>query len=225
MKLLLIEDEAGLAESILAYLVGEGYACEWVSTFDEAQEKIHLYTYDCLLVDITLPGGSGLDLINQLKSARLESGIIIISAKNSIDDKIAGLELGSDDYLTKPFHLSELNARIKSIIRRRNFNGNRDIIFDAIHIQPDEQRVEVNGTLIILTKKEYDLLMYLIANKNRVLAKESIAEHLWGDSADMMDNFDFIYTHIKNLRRKLIEQGCPDYIRSVYGSGYKLTTA
>jgi DNA-binding response OmpR family regulator len=225
MKVLLIEDEVAMAESILEYLGSEGYRCEWVRTADAAQEKIHLYAYDCLLVDIALPDGNGLDLIDTLKKDHLETGIIIISARNSIDDKIAGLNLGSDDYLTKPFHLSELNARIKSIIRRRSFSGNRAVSFDRICIQPDQQRVEANGQVISLTKKEYDLLMYLIANKNRVLSKESIAEYLWGDTADLMDNFDFIYTHIKNLRRKLLDEGCPDYIQSVYGVGYKLAVA
>lgn len=223
MKLLLVEDEVALAQSVMTYLTGEGYACEWVSTYDRAAEKINLYQYDCLLVDITLPGGSGLSLVKTLKSARSEAGIIIISAKNALNDKITGLELGADDYLTKPFYLSELNARIKSIIRRRNFGGNPDVLFGEIRIRPEEQRVEVGDREVVLTKKEYNLLLYLVANKNRVLSKESIAEHLWGDSADMMDSFDFIYTHVKNLRRKLLDLGCPDYIRSVYGSGYKLT--
>ena len=164
-------------------------------------------------------------LIETLKKSHPETGVIIISARDSIDDKIKGLDLGSDDYLTKPVHLSELNARIKSVIRRRNFMGNQAVVFDQIWIQPDEQRVKANGQPISLTKKEYDLLLYLVVNKNRVLSRESIAEHVWGDSADLMDNFDFIYTHIKNLRRKLTDEGCPDYISSVYGAGYKLTVA
>jgi DNA-binding response OmpR family regulator len=174
-----------------------------------------------VLVDITLPGGNGLDIIRQLKKARSKAGIIIISAKNSLDDKIEGLELGADDYLPKPFHLSELNARIKSVVRRRNFEGNSEIRFGEITIDPEAKSVAVNGKAVTVTKKEFGLLLFFISNKNRVITKESIAEHLWGDNMDMADSYDFIYSHIKNLRKKLIEAGSADYIKTIYGAGYK----
>jgi DNA-binding response OmpR family regulator len=168
-----------------------------------------------------LPGGSGLQLIQQLKKADMEGGVIIISANDSVDDKIKGLEMGSDDYLTKPFHLSELNARIKSIIRRWNFKGNTEIKFNEIKILPESHEVFVNDTIIPLTVKEYDLLLFFISNKSKVIPKDSIAEHLWGDNMDQTDSFEFIYTHIKNLRKKLVQAGSKDYINTVYGIGYK----
>ena len=221
MKILLIEDEKELCRSIEAYLTQENYLCEYAMTYDHAIEKINLYLYDCVVVDITLPDGTGLDIIRDLKKNKKETGIIIISAKNSLDDKITGLDIGADDYLTKPFHLSELNARIKSIIRRRTFGGNNEIIINEIQILPDQMQVMVNGKEIILTKKEFDLLIFFISNKNRVLTKEAIAEHLWGEEIDMADSFDFIYTHIKNLRKKMLEKGGNDYINTIYGMGYK----
>jgi DNA-binding response OmpR family regulator len=223
MKILLIEDELQLAQSILSYLQQEGFLCEWAKAWDEGDEKIYIYNYDCALIDITLPGGSGLELVKQLKQRHPETGIIIISAKNAIDDKINGLDLGADDYMTKPFHLAELNSRIRSLLRRRKFGGNQEIVFSEICILPDEQQVKVHGEKVLLTKKEYDLLLFFIANKNRVLTKEAIAEHLWGDHADMVDSLDFIYSHIKNLRKKLEERGSLDYIQTVYGAGYKFS--
>jgi DNA-binding response OmpR family regulator len=221
MKVLLIEDEKALAQSIAEFLQQENYLCETAMTFNEAIEKIHLYEYDCLLVDISLPDGNGLNIIRELKKSKIETGIIIISARNSLDDKITGLDIGADDYLTKPFHLPELNARLKSVIRRRAFGGSNEILFNEIRIDPDKMEVSVNKKPVVLTRKEYDLLIYFLANKDRVLSKESIAEHLWGDEIDMVDSFDFIYTHIKNLRKKMLEKGSKDYIRTVYGIGYK----
>lgn len=221
MKILIIEDEESLAHPLREYLASEGHVCEWVSTYQAAEEKIGVYDYDCVLVDIMLPGGSGLDLVDLLKKTQSQAGIIIISAKNALDDKILGLELGADDYLTKPFHLSELNARIKSIQRRRQFAGNREIKFGDIRMVPDSKEVWVNDSEIVLTRKEYDLLMYLVANSNRVLSKGAISEHLYGDEIDQANSFDFLYSHMKNLRKKLSEHGCPDYIQTVYGVGYK----
>jgi DNA-binding response OmpR family regulator len=221
MKLLIIEDEKSLADSICEYFHQEGHICEKVESLSKADEKICLYKYDCIIVDIGLPDGSGLEIINKLKQKKSETGIIIVSARNALSDKIDGLEIGADDYLTKPFHLSELNARLKSVIRRRNFNGNNEIVCNEIIIYPDSMEVLVNKKPVALTKKELDLLLFFIVNKNRVVTKESIAEHLWGDNYDLVDSYDFIYTHIKNLRRKLIEQGCTDYIQTVYGMGYK----
>jgi len=224
MKFLLIEDEKELARSITEYLAKENYLCESVESYKEAVEKINLYKYDCIIVDITLPDGSGLNIIRELKNINPETGIIIISAKNSLDDKITGLEIGADDYLTKPFHLPELNARLKSVIRRRNFGGKNEIIFNEIIILPDQMEVAVQGHPIILTKKEYDLLIFFLSNKERVVTKEAIAEHLWGDEMDMADSFDFIYTHIKNLRKKIMEKGGNDYILTIYGIGYKFSS-
>jgi DNA-binding response OmpR family regulator len=221
MKILIIEDEKSLADSIADYLRQEGYMCEKAAKLAVADEKTDLYAYDCIIVDIGLPDGNGLEVIKKLKGQKSETGIIIISARNALTDKIDGLEIGADDYLTKPFHLSELNARIKSIIRRRNFKGSTEIVCNEISISPDEMAVSVSGAPVSLTKKEYDLLLYFIVNKNRVITKESIAEHLWGDNFDLVESFDFIYTHIKNLRRKLLEKGCSDYIQTIYGMGYK----
>lgn len=224
MKILLVEDEKGLSDSISTFLKQEGYLCEVVTDFKSADEKIELYQYDCILVDINLPDGNGLNLVKALKKLKAQAGIIIISARNSVDDKIEGLDLGADDYLSKPFSLAELNSRIKSVLRRRKFDGNDEIVFNEITIKPNESTVLVNGASVTLTKKEYDLILFLISNKNRILTKETIAEHLWGDDMDMADSYDFIYTHIKNLRKKLVEKGCQDYMKTVYGMGYKFTT-
>jgi DNA-binding response OmpR family regulator len=224
MKILIVEDEIDLSNSIASYLRQEKFNCETVLRYADAVEKINLYNYDVVIVDITLPDGNGLDIIKELKKNRSKSGIIIISAKHALDDKILGLEIGADDYLTKPFHLSELNARVKSIIRRRDFDGNNDIILDEMKINPELGTVQVNDQNLTLTRKEYDLLIFFLANKNRVLSKESIAEHLWGDDIDLVDSYDFLYSHIKNLRKKIIEKGGRDYIQTVYGLGYKFAT-
>ncbi len=220
MKILLIEDEPELRKAIKLFLYNEGYTVESADDYLKASEKIANYDYDCILVDITLPKGNGLDLIKQLKSNHSKAGVIIISAKNSLDDKIVGLDMGADDYLPKPFHLSELNARIKSLIRRRNFEGNKNIIVNEISINPENRSVKVKNEEVGLTSKEYDLLLYFISNKNRVLSKSNIAEHLVGDHADQIDSHDFIYTHLKNLRKKLLEKGCQDYVQTIYGIGY-----
>lgn len=222
MKLLLVEDELDLQESIVTYLESEGFSIETAANYLDGEEKVSIYNYDCLIIDITLPGGSGLDLIRLLKQKDTEAGVIIISAKNSLDDKLTGLDIGADDYLTKPFHLSELNARVKSIIRRRNFKGGNSLGYNEIEVTFDSRQVFVTGKEITLTKKEYDLLLFFITNQSKVLDKEAIAEHLWGDNISLMaDSYDFIYTHIKNLRKKLIDAGSKDYIHTVYGIGYQ----
>ena len=220
MKILLIEDEAELRKSIKLYLYQEGYVVESAADFEIASEKIANYSYDCVLLDITLPKGNGLDIISQLKQYQSKAGIIIISAKNSIDDKIAGLDLGADDYLAKPFNLAELNSRIKALIRRKNFDGNNAITINEITIIPEARSVTVNNELVNLTAKEYDLLLFFISNKNRVVSKNTIAEHLWGDDSDQVDSHDFIYVHLRNLRKKLAEKGCIDYVQTIYGIGY-----
>jgi DNA-binding response OmpR family regulator len=223
MKILVVEDEKALSDSIVEYLTKVGYLCETALTFAEAVEKSNLFSYDCIIVDINLPGGSGLDLIRMLRQNRAGAGIIIISARNELDDRITGLDIGADDYLVKPFHLAELNARVRSVIRRMAFSGSNEIVFNELRILPDEKLVFVNDQPVTLTKKEFDLLIFFLSNKDRVLGKESIAEHLWGEDMDLADSFDFIYTHIKNLRKKLMEKGSEDYIRTMYGLGYKFT--
>ena len=220
MKILLIEDEPDLRKSIKQYLHQEGYVVESAADFVKAYEKAGVYDYDCILVDITLPKGSGLDIVKQLKDKGSKAGIIIISAKNSSTDKIKGLDLGADDYLAKPFDLAELNSRIKALIRRRNFDGNKSIIVNEITIVPEQRQVSVKGEAVILTAKEYDLLMFFVSNKNRVVSKNSIAEHLWGDDSDQMDSHDFIYVHLRNLRKKLMDKGSNDYVQTIYGIGY-----
>jgi len=221
MKILVVEDEKGLSASIVSYLKMSGHVCESAQDYRSAQEKISIYQYDCALIDINLPDGSGLDIIKQLKQDKNSTGIIIISARDSIDDRIKGLDLGADDYLVKPFDLAELNARIKSLFRRISFEGSNIINAGELQINPDEFQVKFNNELLDLTKKEFNLLMFLVSNAKRVLAKESIAEHIWGDNIDMADSYDFVYAHIKNLRKKLQEKGLQDYIQTIYGIGYK----
>jgi DNA-binding response OmpR family regulator len=221
MKILIVEDEPVLNKSMVDYLSSQQYLCESVSNYRDALEKTELYQYDCIVLDIMLPDGTGLQILQALKAANKTDGVIIISAKNELDDKIKGLNLGADDYLTKPFHLSELSVRIAAIIRRKNLQGSNLLTFEEITIDVPAKVVTVNNTNIILTRKEYELLVYFVINKNRVLSKNTIAEHLWGDDMDMADNYDFIYAHIKNLRKKLLNAGAADYIQSVYGMGYK----
>ncbi len=224
MKILIIEDELGLQSSIAQYLTSEGNVCSSASTYAEALDRLEMYNYDCILLDLTLPDGDGLQLINYLKRMNKSEGVIIISARNSIDQKIEGLSLGADDYLIKPFHLSELNARILAIVRRKSAQGDRHIEFNEIRIDLDAKEVIVNDQVIYMTKKEFDLLLYFVANKGKVISKSAAVEHIWGDNADMADSFDFIYTHIKNIRKKLTDSGSKDYFQSVYGVGYKFTS-
>ncbi|MEO8471176.1 MAG: response regulator transcription factor [Chryseolinea sp.] len=221
MKILVIEDERILAESIGSHLGKEGFIVEVALSYDDATEKINLYSYDCVVVDINLPDGTGFDIVEMLKKIKSASGIIIISARDALEDRIKSLEIGSDDYLTKPFHLSELNARVKALLRRRQFGGSNDILYNEIRINYNARTVFVNNIEVPLSKKEYDLLLYFISNVNIALTKASMAEHLWGDNIDSADSFDILYSHIKNLRKKLTDKGCQDYIQSIYGIGYK----
>ncbi|HTB99744.1 MAG TPA: response regulator transcription factor [Ferruginibacter sp.] len=221
MKILIIEDEPSLNKSMADYLNAQQYLVEAVGNYEDALEKIEYYHYDCIVLDLTLPDGNGLHLLEVLKKNFKTDGVIIISARNQLDDKIKGLQLGADDYLTKPFHLSELSVRIAAIIRRKNLQGSNTLSFEDIKLEIEGKTVSVSGKEITLTKKEYDLLLYFIINKNKVLSKNAIAEHLWGDDMDLADNYDFIYTHIKNIRKKLMQAGTGDYIRSVYAMGYK----
>jgi DNA-binding response OmpR family regulator len=221
MKILLIEDEKGLSDAITMYLKLNDYICELAETYKEAEEKTGLYSYDCILLDINLPDGFGLELIKRIKKSIHPTGIIIISARDTIDDRIKGLELGADDYLVKPFDLAELNARIKSLIRRMNFKGSNIIQAGELTIYPDEFKVAHKEEFLDFTRKEFSLLIFLISNANRVIAKETIAQHIWGDDFDMAESFDFVYTHVKNLRKKLNDRGLGEYIQTVYGIGYK----
>jgi DNA-binding response OmpR family regulator len=223
MKILLIEDEQELAKSIQAYLSGNDFVCKWVGDLSSAIDKILMYDYDCILLDLMLPDGNGFKILSKLKELNKTEGVIIISAKETLETRIEGLQLGADDYLTKPFHLSELLVRIQALIRRKQFNGNNKVVFNEIEIDVLSKVVKINNTIVELTKKEIDLLLYLIGNKNRVLSKSAIAEHLSGDMADMMDNHDFVYAHIKNLKKKLKNAGSKSYIKTVYGLGYKWT--
>ncbi|MEP7277438.1 MAG: response regulator transcription factor [Bacteroidota bacterium] len=223
MKILIIEDEPALTDSICSYLNSENFVCETAVDFNSAIEKISLYDYACIILDIGLPGGSGLEILQELRHNRKNDGVIIISARNSVNDKVTGLKNGADDYLAKPFHLSELSARVDAIIRRKTFQGKDTIEIGELSVSTRDKTVIANGRTIDLTRMEYDLLLYFTSNKNRVISKGALVEHLWGDHMDMTANYDFLYTHIKNLRRKLLQAGCPDYIKSVYGLGYKFT--
>ncbi|PBQ32768.1 DNA-binding response regulator [Sphingobacteriaceae bacterium] len=221
MKILVVEDEKELASNIEAYLHGQGYRCEFAETFSQAVDKISAFQYDCILLDIMLPGGSGLKVLEEIKKQNKQDGVIIISAKDSLDDKIKGLEIGADDYIAKPFHLSELSARIHSLLRRKQFGSSNILTLNELQINLLAKTLTVNNNPVSLTKKEFDLLLLFIGNKNRIISKNALAEHLSGDMADMLDNHDFVYAHIKNMKRKLTDAGYGNYLKTVYGTGYK----
>lgn len=221
MKILIVEDETEIAQSIKDYFKPNGVQCETAENYREALDKIGMYDYDCILLDLMLPDGDGFDILRKLKSEKKMEGVIIISAKETLDTRIEGFNLGADDYLTKPFHLSELLVRMQALIRRKNFKGNNIVSFNEISIDIFARTVYVDDKPVDLTRKEIDLLLYLIGNENKVLSKGAIAEHLSGDMADMLDNHDFIYAHIKNLKKKLTKAGSGDYIKTIYGLGYK----
>ena len=223
MKLLVIEDEKAFSDSICRYLDGEQYITEAVYNAQNAMEKIELYDYACIILDISLPDGNGLEILRALKANNKEEGVIIISAKNALDDKLNGLKEGADDYLVKPFHLPELAARVAAIIRRKSFGGKNIISFDLVKMDLNQRILSVRDKEIELTKKEYELLLYFLGNKNKVISKNALASHLWGDDMDMVGNYDLIYSHIKNLKKKLAQAGAPEYIKAVYGVGYKFS--
>ncbi len=221
MKILLIEDEIELAKSIQLYLTGNEMVCEWASKIVEALQKIEIHDYDCIVLDLMLPDGNGFEILKELKKQKKEEGVIIISAKETLETKIEGFNFGADDYLTKPFHLAELLVRIQALVRRKQFHGNNILKFNEIELNILSKSVKINDKEVIFTKKEIELLLFLIGNSNKVLSKSSIAEHLSGDLAEMLDNHDFVYAHIKNLKKKLNEAGANDYIKTIYGLGYK----
>jgi DNA-binding response OmpR family regulator len=222
VKILIVEDEFDLLTSLVAFSDKEKYHTEVARTFSEASERISLYDYDCILLDINLPDGNGLRLLEDLKEMNKTNGVIIISARNSIDDKIKGLNLGADDYLTKPFHFSELNARIQAVIRRKKFDAPHNLLFGNIEIHLEQHTTKVKNQVINLTKKEFDILQHLIANRNRVISKNSLAEYIWGDHVDNVDSFDFLFVHIKNLKKKLRQAQADAEIKNIYGVGYQI---
>ena len=223
MKILIVEDEPDLRETIRISLLKEHFVVETAADYFSALDKVNDYDYDCILLDIMLPGGSGLDLLRELTRLHRSDSVLIISAKDSLDDKVEGLELGADDYLTKPFHLAELNARVKSVIRRRQAKGDVSITVGNLLLYPDKRQVEVGGVPLQLNRKEFDLLYYFIVNPNRVINKMSLAESVWGDNIDQADSLDFIYSQVKNLRRKLKQADATVELKAVYGFGYKLS--
>lgn len=223
MKVLVVEDEASLLRSITEYFRKEDFLCEGAGSYAEGIARIEDFHYDCIILDINLPGGSGLDLLHYLRAHKKEDGVIIISARDSLDDRIAGLNLGADDYLTKPFHLSELNARVKALMRRKYWKGADLLTLGNLTIDIQARTALAGKTPLALTKNEYDLLLFLVSNKNRVVSRRAIAEHLFGNEADNLSSFDFVYSHMKNLKRKMKEKGADDIIQTVYGLGYKIT--
>jgi DNA-binding response OmpR family regulator len=222
MKVLVIEDETDLREVIVKSLEREKFLVEFAGDFAAASDKISSYDYDCILLDIMLPGGSGITLLEELKKTRKHDSVIIISAKNSVDDKVKGLNLGADDYLAKPFHLAELTARVKSVIRRKSLEGQKSIELNNLKINIDDREVLVNGNPLAFNRKEFDILVYFASNRNRLINKAALAERIWGDHIDQADDFEFIYSQIKNLRKKLKDAGADLEIQAVYGVGYKL---
>jgi DNA-binding response OmpR family regulator len=222
MKILVIEDEPEMKGLITQFLEEENYVVEGASNFSNGLDKIISYDYDCILLDIMLPDGNGLELLEELKKLDKADSVIIISAKDSIDDKVNGLNLGADDYLTKPFQITELNARIKSVIRRRKSDGRRLLQMGNVKINIEERLVLVNDRAMELNRKEFDILVFLAMNRNRISSKSAIAENIWGDYIDQSDDFDFIYSQIKNLRKKLHIHSAGIDINAVYGMGYKL---
>lgn len=223
MKILIIEDEKDLMDNILAYLSAGDFVCESASSKAEALDKLSGFNYDVVILDIMLPDGNGLQILSHIRNENPDTGVLIVSAKNALDDRLRGLDLGADDYLTKPFHLSELNARIRAIFRRRKLQGQTVLQFNEIAIHTNNHEVLVHDASLELTLKEYELLLFFVTNKNRVLTKQAIAEHLWGDNVDYLQNFDFVYQHIKNLRKKIMANDGRDYIKTIYGLGYKFT--
>ncbi|MGQ9619422.1 MAG: response regulator transcription factor [Bacteroidales bacterium] len=223
MKILIIEDEPEMSELIKQFLEVENYVVESACNFTTGMDKVVSFDYDCILLDVMLPDGNGLKLLQELKKMDKADSVIIISAKDSVDDKVKGLELGADDYLVKPFHFAELNARIKSVIRRKNPDIRKMLEFQNVILNMEERLTLINGKPVELNRKEFDILAFLMMNRNRIASKSAIAENVWGDYIDRVNDFDFIYSQIKNLRKKLQDHGAMLDITSVYGIGYKLT--
>lgn len=225
MKILVIEDEPELADVLVRSLQREHYLVELATDHQAALARLSDHEYDCILLDIMLPGGSGLDVLRQLKAAGSSGNVIIISAKDSLEDKLMGLDLGADDYLTKPFHIAELNARVRSVLRRKTWGGGDTLVVANVQMDLEERTVSVADTPLVLNRKEFDMLTYFMLNKGRLVSRGSLAEHVWGDHADDGADLDFVYSQIKNLRRKLKQAYAEVEIQAVYGIGYKLMEA
>lgn len=222
MKILVVEDETELLESLQEQLENESFIVETAATFSEAYKKIHTYAYDCIILDINLPDGNGLELLRHLKEAEKQQAVIILSARNSLDDTLEGLHLGADDYLPKPFHFAELHARIHAVLRRRNFDGDDSLQLANVKIDTAQRIVTIDAEEVMFNRKEFDILLYLMINKNRLVRKPALAEHVWGDYIDQADDYAFIYSQIKNVRKKLADHHAEIEIKAVYGMGYKL---
>jgi DNA-binding response OmpR family regulator len=223
MQILIVEDELPLMESMVSYLEMEGFKCEQATSYHAGLCSLDQHDYTCMLIDLNLPDGDGLELVKLARQNQTTSGIIIVSARDALEERVRGLEMGADDYLVKPFHLSELVARVHSVARRTRMQGEEVLKFGVIRVMPEERKCFVGEQPMDLTRKELDLLLYLMSNRNRVVTKESIADYLWGEYGGGYGSYDFVYTHLKNLRRKLVDAGCPDYIKNMYGIGYKFT--
>jgi DNA-binding response OmpR family regulator len=223
IKILVIEDDQELLRTLLRYLDTFGYICEKAKLYTDAKQKIETFKYDCIILDINLPDGNGLALIDLVKSINDKCGIVVLSANNSLDDTLHGLDTGADDYLTKPFHLAELNARVRAVVRRHKYGGNNKLTFNEIVVNTSSNEVHVNGDKLKLTKKEFELLLFLMSNKDKVVTKQSISDFIWGDYIEFENSFDFIYSHLKNLRKKINDKGGKDYIQTVYGIGYRFS--
>ncbi|MDR2497447.1 MAG: response regulator transcription factor [Tannerellaceae bacterium] len=222
MKILVVEDEYALLKAVEEFLSAEKYVVEKATDYHSATEKVMLYNYDCILLDISLPGGSGLQILNEMKKEGKAGNVIIISARDSLDDKVAGLDSGADDYLAKPFHLTELHARIKAVLRRKLHDGKQVMRLGNSSVDFAQRLVCVDDRPLKLNRKEFNMLAFFATNRNRLIAKDALAEHIWGDNIDMADDFDFVYSQVKNLRKKLKEAGSDIVIENVYGVGYKL---
>ena len=222
MKILLIEDEDALRELIARALVKEGYVVEEAATCEAATEKLGMFSYDCVLLDIMLPDGSGMDILKSFKAEGKATNVIIISARDSVEDKVAGLDEGADDYLPKPFHTAELLARVKSVIRRAGGGNRNGLTFGNVTIDQEARTAKAGGVQLPLLKKEYDILCYFMMRPGHMIDKSVLAEAVWGDDIYLTDNFDFIYSQVKNLRKKLEEAGADIELKSIYGFGYKL---
>ena len=221
INILLVEDEMELAVSTIRFLKENNFNCTHKSTIKLALKEIKNNSFHAALLDLGLPDGDGLSLIKEIKNKNQETGVIIVSAKDMLNKKVEALELGADDYLTKPFFFPELNARIKSLVRRLNMEENKKITLNELTLFPEEMKVLVHNKVVDLTSKEFSLLLYFFSNQNRVLSKTILGEFMSSNYANYGFSDDLVYTHIKNLKKKLASSDCAEYIKNVYGIGYK----
>ncbi|MFA8433426.1 MAG: response regulator transcription factor [Marinifilaceae bacterium] len=221
-EILIIEDDLSLQKTVEDYLNNLGFNCTLSDTIEKGKELFDKKFFPIVILDLGLPDGNGLNCIPLIKSLWNQTGVIIISARDKVEDRVDGLNLGADDYLVKPFHLSELNARINALLRRNPQFENQILTFEEIEIDTQSNMVKIANKQIDFSPKEYGLLLYFFENRSKVLTKESLFEHVWGENSVFMDNSDFIYTHINRLRKKIKDQTGENYIKTVHGFGYKL---